>query len=160
MVLTDRVMRRQVLGALALGAAGTATLAGCGIFDDDPEPVPEPDALQPLLDEALALAASYQRAALAQPGLAKRLAPIGETHRAHAQALAQLIGAVLPSTGASPSASATATEDPSGSVAALRTAETTGQQNAAAACRKTSPERAALVGSIAAARATHVEALR
>ena len=32
------------------------------LFDDDPEPPPPPDALQPLLDEALALAAAYDRA--------------------------------------------------------------------------------------------------
>jgi hypothetical protein len=160
MVLTDRVKRRQVLGAVALGAAATATLAGCGLFDGEPEPAPEPDKLQPLLDEALALAGSYQRAALAQPGLAKRLSPIGEAHQLHARALAQLIGAALPSASASAAPSATSAEDPSGAVAALRRAESTGQKNAATACRTTTAERAALVGSIAAARAAHVEALR
>ena len=164
MVLTDpmvRHTRRRVLaGAGALTA--TATLAGCGLFgDEEPEPAPAPDPLQPLLDEALALAAAYDRAVLAQAALSVRLTPIAGNHRAHAAALAQLIGAALPSGAAAPSASAVA--PPSGSAAVvlarLRTAEQAGQKAAVQACRATTPERAALVGSIAAGRAAHADAL-
>lgn len=143
--------RRRVLGATG-GLAGAVTLGGCGLFgDDEPEPAPAPDPLQPVLDEALALAGAYQRLAVTQP----RLAPIAEAHRAHATELAKVIGATLPSGSAAPSAAAVP-----GTVAALRTAELAAQKTAVAACRAAPAERAALVGSIAAARATHAEALR
>jgi hypothetical protein len=143
--------RRLLLGALA----GSAALAGCGILDREPEPAPQPDALQPLLDEALALAASYDRAIVAQPDLAARLTPLAEDHRTHAGELARVIGTTLPSAG--PSASAPAATD---TTATLRKAEQAAQKTAAAACKAAPAERAALAGSIAACRATHAEALR
>ncbi|GIE27263.1 hypothetical protein Ait01nite_003080 [Actinoplanes italicus] len=143
--------RRFLLGALA----GSAALAGCGILDREPEPAPQPDALQPLLDEALTLAASYDRAIVAQPDLAARLTPLAEDHRAHATELARVIGATLPSAG--PSASAPTAGD---TTATLRKAEQAAQKTAVAACKAAPPERAALAGSIAACRATHAEALR
>ncbi|MCY1145213.1 hypothetical protein OWR29_45040 [Actinoplanes sp. Pm04-4] len=152
-----RHSRRWVLGAAAgLGAAG---LTGCGLLDDEPEPPEVPDPLQPLLDEAVALAASYDRAIVSQPGLATRLTPLADDHRAHATELARLIGKSLPSTSASsvPSAPAGAAAE---TVASLRTAEQTAQKNAVAACKSAPADRAALVGSIAACRATHAEALR
>ena len=160
MVLTDAVRtietrhtRRQVLGAAAgLGALG---LAGCGLFDDEPAPPQAPDALQPLLDEALALAAAHDRAVAAQPGLGARLTPLADDHRAHAEELARVIGRAQPSAGASVAAST-----PVDTLATLRAAEQAAQRTAAAACRQAPAERAALVGSIAACRATHAEALR
>ncbi|WIM95402.1 hypothetical protein ACTOB_007504 [Actinoplanes oblitus] len=142
--------RRRVLGATG-GLAGLVTLGGCGLFDDEPEPPPAPDALQPVLDEALALAGSYERLAVTQP----RLAPFGQAHRAHATALADVIGTTLPAGSAAPSAAATAD-----TVAALRKAELAAQKTAVAACKAAPAARAALLGSIAAARATHAEALR
>ncbi|MEV4638474.1 hypothetical protein AB0J80_14090 [Actinoplanes sp. NPDC049548] len=142
--------RRQLLGT----AVGVSALAGCGLLDDDPKPPPPPDALQPVLDEARQLAAAYDRAILAEPALQQRLAPLAEDHRAHAAELAKLIGAALPS------AAASAPPAEAKSVAALRKAEQAAQKTAAAACRTAPSERAALVGSIAAARATHAEALR
>ena len=165
MVLTGRMgmrhTRRTVLAG-AGGAAATAALGGCGLFgDDEPAPTPAPDPLQPLLDEALALAAAYDRAVLARPTLSARLAPLAADHRAHATALAQLIGAAVPSGAAAPPAPSAA--PPSGSAAAvladLRAAEQAGQKAAVQACRATTPERAGLVGSIAACRATHADAL-
>jgi hypothetical protein len=156
MVLTDRVDRRQLLGAAAGTAVAASTLAGCGLFDDDPDPAPQPDALQPLLDEALRLAAAYDRVAVAQPGLRKRLSPLAEDHRAHAAALAALIGVTLPSA----AASAAPGGDAAQTVAALRKAEQAAQKTAVAACRTAPAQRVALVGSIAAARAAHAEALR
>jgi hypothetical protein len=172
MVLTGAVRnsdaghtRRWVLGA---GLAVTA-LSGCGVIgDDDPEPPRPPDALQPLADEALALAAAYDRAVLTRPDLAARLAPLAEDHRAHAAELVRVIGS--PATApvpAAPSGAATggATGGATGSaagdpIAALRAAEQTAARNAVTACATTTAERAGLVGSIAACRATHVEALR
>jgi hypothetical protein len=156
-----RHSRRRVLGVTGAGL-GATVLTGCGLFEGDPEPPKAPDPLQPLLDEALALAAAYDQATVTQPGLARRLTPLADDHRAHAAELARVIGAPLPSASAIPS------ESPSsaGSIAAntaisdLRKAEQAAQKTATAACRQASAERVALVGSIAACRATHTEALR
>ncbi|GAA2544386.1 hypothetical protein GCM10010435_11130 [Winogradskya consettensis] len=155
MVLDCHVRRRQVLGAVA-GSAGLAALTGCGLFGSDPEPAPPPDALQPVLDEALTLAAAYERAVVASPDLAARLSPMALDHRAHATELAKLIGATLPSGGAS----GPPTESGTDALAELRKAEQSALKTATAACKAAPGERAALVGSIAAARAAHAEALR
>src|SRR6185312_16012802 len=111
----------------------------------------------PLLDEAVALAASYDRAVVSQPGLAARLTPLADDHRAHATELARLIGRPPPSTRASAVASAPA-DAAAQTVASLRTAEQAAQKSAVAACQAAPADRAALVGSIAACRATHAEA--
>jgi hypothetical protein len=50
--------------------------------------------------------------------------------------------------------------DPRAALADLRKAERSAQRTAAAACRTAPAARASLVGSIAACRATHAEALR
>lgn len=147
--------RRGLLGAAALSAA---TLGGCGIFDSGPDQPPAPDPLQPVLDEAVALAAAYDRAGLAQPGLAKRLTPLGADHRAHIAALSTVIGKAAPS--GAPSASAATAGDAAAVLSDMRAAERAAQKTAVAACRTAPAERAALVGSIAACRATHAEALR
>ncbi len=171
MVLTGRVgntdinsgtgrTRRRVLGAAA-GAAFGAAVGGCGLLDDDPQPAPPPDPAQPVLDGARELAAAYDRAIAAQPALAGRLTPIAEAHRAHAGELARIIGGSAATT--APSATATpsgSVGDPAGTVRALRTAEQKAQRVAATACRTAPANRAALIGSIAAARAAHAEALR
>jgi hypothetical protein len=149
--------RRRVIGTAAAGL-GALGLAGCGLLgDDDPEPPEVPDPLEPLLTEALALAAAYDRAVASQPGLRTRLAPLAEDHRTHAAELSRLIGKPLTST--APSASAVAA-DPAATVALLRQAEQAAQKTAVAACKAAAPDRAGLTGSIAACRATHAEALR
>jgi len=156
MVLTDRVRnhsRRVFLGA---AAAGSTALAGCGLFDGGPAPDPAPDPLQPLLDEALALAAAYDRAILAQPDLAARLTPMAEDHRSHVTELAKVIGTTPPSAGPSAPAGAGA----AATAATLRKAELAAQKTAVAACKAAPAGRAMLTGSIAACRATHAEALR
>ena len=140
--------RRQVLGAAAGLAASAATLGGCGLFDDDPAPPATPDALQPLLDESLALAAAYDRAIAAQPDRGPRLTPLAADHRAHAAELARVIGRAGPS-----AAPVTVAAD-------LRAAELTAQKSAAAVARVAPADRVMLVASIAACRATHAEALR
>ena len=150
-----RHTRRRVLGTAAAVALGAPTAAGCGLLDDEPDPDREPDALQPVLDEALALAARYDRTAAAQSGLSGRLSPLAADHRAHATELARLIGVTAPS--ADPSASAPIAAD---SLADLRKAEQSALRTATAAAKAAPAERAALVGSIAACRATHAEALK
>jgi hypothetical protein len=165
MVLTVRVAkrgtehtRRRVLGAVAVATTGAAT-GGCGLFDD-PEPA-APDALQPVLDEALALATALDRAALAQPGLAQRLTPLAADHRAHVTELSRVIGKAAPSASAAQAASgAPDAGNPAALLKQLRSAAQAAQRTANAACRQAPAARAALVGSIAACRATHAEALR
>ncbi|MGC4787749.1 hypothetical protein ACLQ22_07875 [Micromonospora sp. DT178] len=142
---------------LALGGAA-APLTGCGLLDRDDEPTPGPDPLTPLLDESLRLAAGHRDAAVAHPALAGLLTPIAEAHRAHAAELARVIGVPLPS--ASVAATPAAPGDPAAARAALREDERAAREAATRACAAAPAERAALLASIAAARATHVEALR
>ncbi|MEU0078128.1 hypothetical protein ABZY58_09525 [Micromonospora tulbaghiae] len=142
-------------GLVALGGAA-APLTGCDLFDRDQEP-PAPDALEPLAAEALALEARYRAAATAAPALAERLTPIADAHRAHAEELRRVIGRPAPS--GTPAAAGSASA-PDAVLTELRRAEQEGRTNAARACAEAPAERAALLGSIAAARATHVEALK
>jgi hypothetical protein len=159
MVLTVRVVirdnrhtRRTILGATAAASLGATTLAGCGIFGNGPDQPSSPDPLQHVLDEAVALAAAYDRAAANQPGLAKRLTPLAADHRAHITELTRAIG--------TPPPSASAPGDAVATLKSLRAAEQAAQKTANTACRQAPAARAALVGSIAACRATHAEALR
>lgn len=155
--------RRRVF-RLAAGAAlagGATVLAGCGLLgDDEPAPVPPPDPLTPLLEEALRMAAAYDAAVQARPELSGRLAPLAAAHRAHATELARM---VRPPASGAPATSGSAPPpagEPGAVLSGLRKAEEAGQRTAATACRAAPAERAALLGSIAAARATHAEALR
>jgi hypothetical protein len=144
----------------ALGALGATALAGCGLLPDDVAPPPAPDPAQPVLDGAVALAAAYDRVIAAQPALAGRLTPIAAAHRAHAAELVRVIGAPA-AVSAAPGPSGSPANGPAGGAGtALRTAEQREQRTAAAVCRSAPANRAALLGSIAAARAAHAEALR
>jgi hypothetical protein len=158
----------------AAGASGVV-LGGCGLFDHEAAPPLATDPLEPLLTEAVALAAAYDRVVAAQPGLAGRLTPLAGDHRAHATELAELIGRPVPSapalpasaqSGAAPSGPAPSGPAPSGPAPSaaealrdLRAAEQIAQRNAVSACTQAPAGRAALIGSIAACRATHAEAL-
>jgi hypothetical protein len=155
MVLTGAVVTRgngNTRRGLLAGAAGATALAGCGVFDSGPDGPAAPDPLQPVLDEAVALAAAYDRVAAIQPALARRLGPLAADHRVHAAELARVIGAAAPSAPASAAPVATIEDLRAAVRAARRTADT--------ACRQAPAARAALVGSIAACRASHIEALR
>ena len=153
--------RRKLLraGALLALGGGMVPLTGCDLFDRDDKPAPPPDPLRPMVDESLGLAAAYREVAVAHPSLAGRLDPIAATHTAHATELARVIGVPLPSAPATTPSSSPAAE-PAGALAALRALEKTAQQSATAACASAPADRAALLGSIAAARATHQEALK
>jgi hypothetical protein len=152
----NRHTRRAVLVATA-ASLGAATVAGCGIFGNGPEQPSAPDPLQRVLDEAVALAVAYDRAAVNQPELAKRLTPLAADHRAHITELARVIGTSAPS---APASSAAAAGDVVATLKSLRAAEQAAEKTANTACRQAPAARAALVGSIAACRATHAEALR
>ncbi|MFU8871246.1 hypothetical protein [Micromonospora sp. SL4-19] len=148
-------------GALVALAGGTVPLTGCDLFDGD-KPKP-PDPLEPLAAESAALEGRYRAAIAAAPALADRLTPIADAHQAHAGELRRVIGRPAPSgaPATTPAATPTTTAtDPDGLLAGLRQAEQQARENAAKACAAAPGERAALLGSIAAARATHLEALK
>ncbi|MFC8849353.1 MULTISPECIES: hypothetical protein [unclassified Micromonospora] len=155
--------RRNLLRAgalLALGGA-VAPLTGCALFDRGDGRGQVPDPLEPLASQARELAARHRAALAADPGLAELLTPIADAHEAHAGELAKLTGRPATSPEPSPSPGATGTDgDRAAVLAALREAEQRGREAAAKLCAEAPADRAALVGSIAAARATHVEALR
>jgi hypothetical protein len=153
----NRVRRRAVLAlgaALAAGAAG-----GCGLLGGEPDEPPPPDPLLPLADEAVRLAVLHKLAAADFPDRAATLSSIAEAHEAHAGELSRIMATPAPSPAGSASAGAEAgtVED---RIEALRVAEKAGYEAAVQACLATPAHRAALVGSIAAARATHLEALK
>ncbi len=143
------------LGALLTLGGAVTPLVGCDPFDRDPAP---PDPLAPMIDEALALAAAYRDAATAHPTLADQLTPITEAHAAHAAELARLTETAPPS--ATPTPSTTPTLDPDAALTGLREREQAASETAFQACLAAPAERAALLASIAAARASHLEALR
>lgn len=153
-----RVPRRAVIGA-AFGAA--AALAGCELTGHDHRPAHHPDPLEPLLAATLVLADRYQAALAVTPRLAPRLAPILAAHRAHAATVAAMIGA-RPASATPVTTAGTPTPGSSDAdlLAGLASAERDGYEQAVAACLAAPAARAAVLGSIAAARASFREALR
>jgi hypothetical protein len=151
--------RRTVLAAAATGAAVTVT--GCAWFEPEPPP-PPPDPLEPLLAGTRDLAGRYDRTLLVHPDLAGRLEPLRATHLAHVAAVLEAIGRPGPAT----PAPAGSPPDPGGipaddgeAVEQLREHERDASEQARQACLPAPPDRVALLGSICAARASHVEAL-
>jgi hypothetical protein len=140
-------------------------VSGCSWLQSSPAAPPPPDPLEPLLGSTRMLVAGYAAALAAHPDLADRLGDPHQAHLAHETALLEVINRpelVSPSPGGAawvppPEAVATTPDD---AIAALRDAERDGRDEAVQACLSASPERAPLLGSIAAARATHVEVLR
>jgi hypothetical protein len=144
-----------VAGATAVGAGSTTALAGCDVFTggDGGDEAHELDAF---LLGTVALGDLYDATLAAQPSAATTLTPLRETHRAHARALADALGKPVPS---APASVGPAPADRAQALAALATAEKTGRDAAVTACMAAAPRLAALLGSIAAARATHLEVL-
>jgi hypothetical protein len=145
----------------AAGAVALYPIAGCGLFGGDEEQSrpPAPDPLAPLLAEARSLVVQHEAAIAAFPALAERLTPVAQAHREHVAALAKVVKAVAPSASASAGPGAPV-GDAKSTLAALRAAEQKCQKTAAQACQAAPAERAALLGSIAAACATHLEVVR
>jgi hypothetical protein len=155
----QRVTRRAVLLA-ATGTAVAGALAGCSMLDDAPNWKPGDEGLDTVYADAVALAARYESAMRAAPSLTARLRPILDAHHAHAAALVDALGR-SPAAGA-PSASPDATAppgQPSGALAALAAAERSAADRATKVCLAASLWRVPLLASIAAARASHAEAL-
>jgi len=153
------VSRRGLLRGLAavVGLVGAGSVAGCDLFGGSSGP--GEDDLSPelvaLLTQTVALGDAYDGAITRVPALAPRLTGLRDAHRAHAQALAQAL--VRPSPDAGTTDGAT---DPAAALTELIDAETRGLEEARAACLAAPTRLAPLIGSIAAARACHLEVLR
>lgn len=142
-----------VAGAGALGVGSLATVTGCDVFGSAAAPADQvPPALKGFLESTSALGDRYDATLAAVDSLPATVGQIRDAHRAHARALAQAIGAPTPAPSASPGRIPI---DRDQALAALVTAEKAAHDEAVAECLATSPRFAALLGSIAAARATH-----
>jgi hypothetical protein len=154
------VTRRGVLRGLAAAAGLTAVglTAGCDVFGGTPTPPPitVPAELEALLQQTSALADAYDVAISRAPSLGATLTRLRDAHREHVSVLAEALGAAMPS----PAPPTDSPADPVAIVAALVQAETEGRDAARAACLVSPPRIAPLVGSIAAARACHLEVLQ
>jgi hypothetical protein len=144
-------------GVSLTGAAAASALAGCEVLPTGGEPAGEPHELEGLLGATVALGDQYETAIAAVPALSAGLQPVLDAHRAHAAALAEAIGVSVPPASPSPSPVPPVR---AGAVAALVAAERAGRDAAVAACLEATPRLAALLGSIAAARASHLEVLK
>lgn len=150
--------RRSMLAA----TAGLAALAGCSVprlFSDEPAPqaMPDADALRTVAAEALLLAARHDAAIAAQPDLAARLTPLRDAHREHATAIGRALDtSATPAPSVSPSA---LPRERAALVKALAADERAASERAGVACLAAAAYRAPLLGTIAACRASHAEAL-
>jgi hypothetical protein len=153
--------RRAVLGAMALAGAA-ATVSGCTWGDSPPPEPPPPDPLEPLLESTRELAEWYDGVLAAHPDLADALAPLRDAHHAHESALVEMIRGprvATPSPGMTPAPRGPdllVPAEPDEAVAELRRREEEGRTDAARACLAAPAERAALLGAVCAARATHL----
>ncbi len=150
---TRRVFLRTALGLAGAGTLGA--LAGCDILGGGELP-PPPDELAGFIAATVALGDRYDAVIKALPDLAKRLEPIRDAHRAHVTALTDAIG------GPAPSNTPARQSDPGAAAAALAglaEAERTARDEAIDACMAASARLAPLLGAIAAARASHAEAV-
>lgn len=149
--------RRAVLASVVGGGVGLA-LSGC-FRRHEPPPTPKPHPLVGTLAGVQALVDLYGATIDAYSDLSDRLTPLLADHRAHLSAVRRAMGATDPTASptASVSPSASVAADSDGALVALKAAEQKGRADAVAACLSAPAEYAALVGSIAACRATHVE---
>jgi hypothetical protein len=155
------ISRRGLLRgfAAAAGAASLSLAAGCDLFGGAPDPSQAlPNSLDSFLKDTVALGDDYDAAIGRVPALAPILTAPRDAHRAHAKALAQAISAPSPRPLTSPTVTGSA--EPATVIAALVVAETKGRDAAREACLSTSNRLAPLLGSIAAARACHLEVLQ
>jgi hypothetical protein len=160
---TRRTFLRGLLGATSAGTV--AALSGCDIFaatNSPPPAEPVPPELAGFLAATTALGDRYDATLAAVNALPATVGQIRDAHRAHAVALAKAIGAPTPTAspgGAGPSGAPSAPTDRDQALAALVTAEKAAHDAAVTECLASSPRYAALLGSIAAARQTHLVGL-
>jgi hypothetical protein len=150
---TRRALLRTALAAT--GAVAAAGLSGCDLFGKKGSAAGADAGLTAFLANTAALAEQYRQAIQDSPDLTALLTPIRDAHAAHTAKLAEALGVTAPSPAAAPGTSG----DRGTVIAALRRAETEAKDKAVAACVAAPNKYAPLVGSIAAARATHLEVL-
>jgi hypothetical protein len=158
--VTRRSLLRGLLGIAGAGLAGaaaTGALAGCDLIPHGAEGGAEPHALDGLLVATVALGDRYDATVSTVSALAPTLVPLRDAHRAHAVALASALGREVPR---APADAAPVPADRVAAVAALAILEKKGRDEAVAACLASQPRLAALLGSVAAARASHLEILK
>lgn len=153
--MTRRGLLRAAVAAAGLVGVGSA--AGCDLFGGGgSDGVQATGEQTQLLAGTVALADAYDDAITRVPSLAGRLTGPRDAHRAHAQALAQALATPAPQSGSSPVGGG---NEPTAVLAALKELESQGLEAARGVCL-TAPNRlASLVGTIAAARACHLEVL-
>jgi hypothetical protein len=152
--------RRGLLRGVAaiVGLAGAGSVAGCDLFGDasDADPLELTPALADLLTHTVALRDAYEAAIARAPSLTNLLSGPRDTHHIHAEALAQVLSQPTPQ----PAPTSGGTADPSTVLSDLVSREREALSEAHAACLSAPGRLASLVGSIAAARACHVEVLQ
>jgi hypothetical protein len=161
----ERWTRRVVLATGATSLAGAAT--GCGWFRSGPPEPDPPDPLEPLLTATRDLVDRYARTLVRHPDLAGRLDALHDTHAVHVTALLAVIGRpelATPSPGPSPGRSASPTpsaipSEPDEAIDELTNREQEALAAAREACLASPVERIELLGSLCAARASHLEVL-
>lgn len=156
--MPNRHTRRGFLrGALSLtGLAAASGLAGCDLLGTDGSVDVPPHELDGFLADTVALRDQYDAAIAAVPDLAKALAPVRDAHGQHADALANALGRAVPTTQGAPAAPANRAQ----AITTLAAAEKSARDEAVAACLASSGRLAPLLGSIAAARSTHLEVVK
>jgi hypothetical protein len=152
-----RAFLRGALAVAGIGAVAVTGLAGCDPTDSPP-PAPTADpTLDAFLADTVALGHRYDVVIAGLPELASRLTPLRDAHTAHAAAFARAIGRTVPSPVPS---NDTAPAGAAAALISLAAAEKAGQSAAGARCLDSDIRLAPLLGSIAAARATHQEVLK
>ena len=153
---TRRTFLRGLLGVTSAGTV--AALTGCDIFATDSPPAaePVPPKLAGFLAATNALGDRYDATLAAVDSLPATVGQIRDTHRAHVGALAQALGQPTPSPSSSTQAVPT---DRDRALSSLISAEKAAREEAVKQCLASPPRFAALLASIAAARATHQVAL-
>jgi hypothetical protein len=155
------VSRRGLLQSIVAAAtlAGVGAAAGCDLFGrhSGPGTADVPTQVSDLLASTVALGDAYDNAIAQAPSLSSLLTGPRDAHRAHARALAEALGKPVP---ASSTAGPGRSGDPTALRAGLVDAETKGQDAARTACLAAPGRLAPLIGSIAAARACHLEILK
>jgi hypothetical protein len=173
--------RRRLLATVSIGVAAGAS--GCAVIRPGAAvPAVTADPLEELVKEKQALYDQYVAVIAAHPALAHRLGPLRDAHQQHRDALLDLIDArrrralanatppVPEPSDASPSADGSVGSDRAAAVALLRNNEKTAAASTRTACLQlTDPpandagaglaERLAVLGSMAAAEASHQVAL-
>ncbi len=154
-VTSRRAFLRGALAMVGLGLVAPAALTGCDLFGSTPDAADQDHGLDGFLAGTVALGHLYDVTITALPDFAAQLTPLRDAHRAHAQALADALATPVPIA----ADSAAPPTSPEAAMPALTAAEKSGRDAATAACIAASARLAPLLGSIAAARASHLEVL-